>query len=127
MKIELTAAVIKNMLSAWHYPLTKKITRGLAEDGHWVENNTVPDAFFGEVRFVGTYVRTRKAKWIGADEFTLASLQIYVQRQVILDIDNPKLDVPRTDDNTTSEPIPDACVTNVYKSLDEIFKLFGAN
>lgn len=126
MKIELTAAVIKNMLSAWNYPLTKKITRGLAEDGHWVENNTVPDAFFGEVRFVGKYVRTRKAKWLGDDEFTLASLQIYVQRQVILDIEHPDLDEPQENPDHAGVPIPDSCVTNRYKRLDEIFKLFGA-
>ena len=127
MKIELTAAVIKNMLSAWNYPLTKKITRGLAEDGHWVESNTIPDDFYGEVQFVGKYVRTHKAKWFGDDVFTLASLQIYVDRKLILDIEHPELDEPQDLLETKSTPLPDICVTNGFKPLSEIFKLFGAN
>ena len=120
----LTSNAILNLLSAWYLTYEKRLPRGYMQEDSFIVNTSKPNVFDQEIKFVGQYVRTSKAKWLGSDVFTLASLQIYVNNKVILDADHPKLDAPVYLESDL-QPIPDHLVKDHTKSLASIFKLFG--
>lgn len=112
--------LILGLLSAWEYPIAKRVTRNVLSAGWYVRNVTLPQEFDNAIEITGVYT-CNKRHWYKADKFDIVSLEIKLHGKTIAHYTHPEQEVPSRGD--TSFFLRDSDVKDEYVRLAEIFKV----